>query len=138
MENTIICRKPLPLIPLFLCTPHPDVQQNLYVCLSVFSVSPEVTKQILVDIQKEKQKNTQKFIWWLYEKLGIFCSVYDGALSETIARSVLNQGEDTSDHFQCLILGFLWGYGYDIPSVQFLREARQTNSNLNASQSVIG
>lgn len=114
---------------LFVCATA-DARQDLYMNLFVFSLSPQITKQVIRDIQTEKLKESQTFVSWLHDKLGVMFAVYDGALREVIHQSVLNRGEDTSDHFQCLILGFLWGY--DIPSLQFLREARRTYHNLTA------
>lgn len=128
---------------LFICGTN-DCQQDLYLILFVFSISPQTVHDYILDLNNPNAiprrgiigsggvrlhcRRQKEFVGWLYEKLGAMMEVYDGPIREIIDRSILNQGDDTSDHFQGLILGYLWGW--EFPSVLFHRQARKAYQNL--------
>ena len=72
---------------------------------------------------------------WMYTQLGVMFDTYDGALREVLQHGELNQGEDTSDHFQNLILQYL--LPWEIPNVLFLRQARAAYRHLVTVEATI-
>lgn len=122
---------------LFVCGTA-DVQQDLYLALHVFSQSPKVVKHYVRDLASNgwsKHPSIKKFVRWMYEKLEVMFGSYDGVVVQIIDQSILNQGEDTSDHFQRLILQYLWGW--DIPNVKFMRMCRRAYKNLANEKTII-
>ena len=133
---------------LFICGTA-DVQKDLYMSLLVFAKSPTIVKEYVhylrignKGISQSKNYNVivnfadqRKFIAWLYKQLGVMFDTYDGPLRKIVEQTILNHGDDASDHFQNLILQYL--LPWQVPSVGFLRRARQSYHNLAAMQDTI-